>query len=691
MAKLIRRPDIWISLALFLIMVPAERMELFSALENWLLGNRHIVRLNTLEPEKTQFAYDKIVIVDTEEQFFDEYGSWPLKRIDIARLITNIKKLGAKVIAIDMLMDFPNGYDEDPILAEALKNAGNTMVVAQLEFGSDGKFKGVNYPTETLKVATESGYTNHTLIGNKISRVRFFPKEIKENNIWPFAIKALAMYKGVDPKLENGQLTIGDISVPLDPFNDLWVDLPSLPPMATFLAKDTPAGISAAEVLMELEGIPDEEWDEETEELQEMIRGKIVMLGDTSEVSHDIFTSPIGEVYGIEFLADTITTLLNNAPIQPASSFSEALVLLVLFLLFVLVALIPKYENALFFLIILAYAGFSFFVYIYYGVAFSMSYALIACFLSVGTINLYLFMMERKQKGFIKGAFSQYLSPTVIDQIVENPDMLQLGGERREMTPFFSDVQGFSTISEGLTPEELVQLLNEYLTAMCEIISSYNGTIDKFEGDAIIAFWGAPLELPNHASTACFATLEMQKRGEELRKMLLEQNRPMLHTRMGLNSGPVVVGNMGSADRMDYTMMGDVVNLAARLEGANKFYKTFTMISGSTYELAKDDVDCRELDILRVVGKKEPVQVFELLARKNETSSEKSGVVEQYLRGLKLYKDKNFKDAIAEFEKVLKLDPEDGPAQTYVKRCGMFLETPPEKDWDGVFTHTDKG
>ena len=691
MLKLLRRPDLWVTLALFLLMVPAEQMELFSSLENWLLGNRHIVRLNTLEPKQTQFAYDKIVIVDTEETFFDEYGSWPLKRKDIAKLTSNLKKLGAKVIALDMLMDFPNGYDEDPILADAMKDAGNTIVVAQLEFGGDGKFKEVNYPTETLKVAAESGYTNHTLIGNKLSRVRFFPEQIKDHNIWPFAIKTLAMYKGVEPKLENGQLTIGDIVVPLDPFNDLWIDFPSLPPMATFLAKDTPAGISAAEVLLELEDLPDDEWDEETEDLQELIRGKIVLVGDTSEVSHDIFTSPIGEIYGIEFLANTITTLMNNAPIRPAGEAGEMLVLLILFICFVLVMLIPKYENALFLLIIAAYTGFGVFTYVYYGVAYSMSYGLIACFLSTGVINLYLFMMERKQKGFIKGAFSQYLSPTVIDQIVENPSMLELGGEKRELTPFFSDIQGFSTISEGLTPEELVQLLNEYLTAMCDIISSHQGTIDKFEGDAIIAFWGAPLDLPNHATVACYATLEMQACGVEMRKTLLEQNRPLLYTRMGLNSGPVVVGNMGSAERMDYTMMGDVVNLAARLEGANKFYKTYSMISGSTYELTKDDVDTRQLDIIRVVGKKEPVPVHELLAKKNQTSNEMSGVVEQYMKGLKLYQDRNFTDAVKEFEKVLTIDSEDGPAQTYVKRCGMFLETPPEKDWDGVFTFTEKG
>ena len=176
-----------------------------------------------------------------------------------------------------------------------------------------------------------------------------------------------------------------------------------------------------------------------------------------------------------------------------------------------------------------------------------------------------------------------------------------------------------------------------------------------------------------------------------MRKTLREQNRPMLYTRIGMSSGPVVVGNMGSADRMDYTMMGDVVNLAARLEGVNKFYKTFTMIPQSTYELAKDDIDTRQLDIIRVVGKKEPIPVYEVLERKNQTSSEKSGVVEKYLKALKLYEERNFADALKEFEKVLAIDQDDGPSQTYVKRCGVFLETPPEKDWDGVYTFTEKG
>ena len=226
---------------------------------------------------------------------------------------------------------------------------------------------------------------------------------------------------------------------------------------------------------------------------------------------------------------------------------------------------------------------------------------------------------------------------------------------------------------------------------MCEIISSYNGTVDKFEGDAIIAFWGAPLDNPDHARDGCMAALDMQERNIELRKKLREENRPMLYTRMGINSGPIVVGNMGSANKTDYTMMGDNVNLAARLEGANKFYKTYTMIAENTYKLAEDSIDVRYLDVVRVVGKNEPVKIYQLLAKKNQLAGSMQEVLEHYEKGMNCYKNLNFKDAIMNFENALKLEPEDGPCLTYVNRCKMYLEQPPPKDWDGVFNFTEKG
>ena len=700
MNTIFKRLDLWITAVIFILMLGAERYELLPRIENPLIGLRHEFRAQTLPAEETEFLYDDILIVDTEEEFFEEYGSWPLKRKDIAKMVTNLKRLGAEVIALDMIMDFPNGYGEDPILAEALQESGKTMVVSLLNLDTpiwyslgETRLNGITDATEILNESTERGYTNVTEIGGQLSRIRFYPEIIKEHNIWPYAVQALAMYLDVEPTLEDGVLTLGDLSMPLDEYNFLWIDFPKLPAGLTFL-KQTPAVITALEVLMDLEDLEDldeEEFLEETEDLREMVEGKLVLVGDTSEMSHDIFETPVGEVYGIEIIADTVATMMKQQPIRPAPFAFEALVMLILLLAFFAVSQLKKFENLVFLLVIAVYSAINIYLYIYHGLVFSLSYPLVACFLSMITINLYLFMLERKQKTFIRGAFSQYLSPAVIDMIVKDPDKLKLGGERREMTAFFSDIQGFSTVSESLTPEELVQLLNEYLTSMCEVISSYNGTVDKFEGDAIIAFWGAPLDNPDHARDGCMAALDMQERNIELRKKLREENRPMLYTRMGINSGPIVVGNMGSATKTDYTMMGDNVNLAARLEGANKFYKTYTMIAENTYKLAEDSIDVRYLDVVRVVGKNEPVKIYQLLAKKNQLAGSMQEVLEHYEKGMNCYKNLNFKDAIMNFENALKLEPEDGPCLTYVNRCKMYLEQPPPKDWDGVFNFTEKG
>jgi adenylate cyclase len=295
------------------------------------------------------------------------------------------------------------------------------------------------------------------------------------------------------------------------------------------------------------------------------------------------------------------------------------------------------------------------------------------------------------QKALIRDAFGQYLSPKVVADLVKDPSKLTLGGEEREMTAYFSDIAKFSTFSEALTPTQLVNVLNDYLTEMCNIIIGLEGTVDKFEGDAIIAFWGAPTRQMDHAKLACFASIDMSKALIPLRDKWVADGRPSISVRMGLNSGPMVVGNMGSAQRMNYTIMGDTVNLAARLEGANKAYTSGTMISEATYGACQSDVDVRELDTIRVVGKSESVKVYQLLERKNQTAGNIADLVDKFESSLGLYKDRNYKDALAGFETCLEIAADDGPALTYAERCRGFISEPPVDDWDGVFTLDSKG
>jgi class 3 adenylate cyclase len=306
--------------------------------------------------------------------------------------------------------------------------------------------------------------------------------------------------------------------------------------------------------------------------------------------------------------------------------------------------------------------------------------------LSDVAIVWYKFSTAEKKRKFIKSAFEHYMNPAVVDQIAANPDMLELGGKEMVLTAFFSDVGGFTTISEQLTPHQLVELLNEYLTAMTDIVLKYDGLLDKYEGDAIMAVFGAPIHFPDHATKACYAALEMQERLREMRAKWKSEGRPELKARIGLNTGSMIVGNMGSLTRFDYTVMGDSVNLASRLEGVNKQYSTDIMISQFTLELCKPDVVVREIDLIRVQGKTEPVTIYEVLARVNDGLPEDmKSVVEHYSRGLEAYRRRVWETGIEEFRRALEIKPDDGPSLTYLKRCSEYLSAPPSDDWDGVY------
>jgi adenylate cyclase len=280
----------------------------------------------------------------------------------------------------------------------------------------------------------------------------------------------------------------------------------------------------------------------------------------------------------------------------------------------------------------------------------------------------------------------------VVEELLANPEKIKLGGERKNCTVMFSDVAGFTTISEQLTPEALVKLLNDYLTEMTNIVFEYDGMLDKYEGDAIMAVFGAPLDHGNHAVQACAAALMMQTQLVKLRELWARQNRPKLEARLGLNSGDMVVGNMGSEIRFDYTVMGDAVNLGARLESANKEYGTSIMIGVNTLSKAGDQIIVRELDLLKVMGKNEPVKVFELVGLKDSgIPDKKKQILDIYREGYENYKAKNWQNAKNYFNQVLAIDRLDGPSKTYVKRCDLFIVNPPAEDWDGVYTMLKKG
>lgn len=687
------RYDLYAILFVFLLAIVLEYREAFSLIEDETLSYRQLFRTYVGDPEQTKPS-DDVVIVYTDEAFYDEYGKYPLTRTDLARLITTLHDMGAEVIGVDILLDFHSAYGEDPALAAALEKAGNVLLVSQAQFES-GEFSHVNTAIEQFDKLTESGYSNITsnsAISESIVRLRIHPEIAREDNAWPFAVKAASMYLDAEPALEAGVLHIGDeVHVPLDHYNDMYIDYPLLPPSADGtttapLHRVPGVGLSAAEILFALDDV-------ELEDLGYLVKDKIVLIGEVAEVAHDQFETPMGNVFGVEIIADEIGTILRGGPLQAAPLWAEVLVSIAMMMALIGTRRIqnPAPRNMVSIALILGYMVALSLVYVYAGLIFSMSYVLLASLFAIIIINARFYIAEMGQKALIRTAFGQYLSPGVVSELVRDPDKLSLGGEEREMTAYFSDIASFSTFSEKMTPSQLVYVLNEYLTEMCNIIIAYEGTIDKFEGDAIIAFWGAPTIQQDHARRCCLASIDMNKALVPMRKKWVAEGRPPLYVRMGINSGPMVVGNMGSAQRMNYTMMGDAVNLASRLEGANKAYDSDIMISESTLSACSDEVDVRELDRIRVVGKSEPVTVFQLLERKNQTPAEVADLVEQFERALDCYKSRDFKQALDEFRRCLDIVADDGPSKTYVARCEKFLKAPPASDWDGVFELEEKG
>jgi len=299
-----------------------------------------------------------------------------------------------------------------------------------------------------------------------------------------------------------------------------------------------------------------------------------------------------------------------------------------------------------------------------------------------------IYVMLIIEENFIQGAFSRYLAPEVISEIVKDPNKLNLGGEKREMTAIFTDIQGFSAISEQLDPSHLVRLLNKYLTKMSDIIMEHLGTIDKYMGDAIIAFFGAPLFNAEHSALACRSALAIKAAERELNKTIInEKLSPVpIFTRIGINTGEMVVGNMGAEKKMDYTIMGNAVNLASRIEGVNKYYHTGGILI-SEYTRAKigDEFPLRRIDRVRVVGINTPLRLYELLPMDTEQRS-----VKIWEKAIDLYELKDFRKAFGLFVSLLKRYPNDNAARVYALRCKAFVKTPPPEDWDAVKNLTNK-
>lgn len=424
----------------------------------------------------------------------------------------------------------------------------------------------------------------------------------------------------------------------------------------------------------------------------ENFKNKIVLIGYFDPSFGDYHYTPIdeGAMAGILIHANAIQTVLDRNFLRVAGS---GFTIGVLVVISVITAMAFSYLNLWLSLILLPLTWGGYFVtgrwQFENGVILNMVYPFLAMGASFVVVYLYKYLTEYKDKRRLKEAFSHYVNPTLVREIMRHPEMLKLGGERRMVSVFFSDVKGFTSISEKLTPEQLVSLLNEYLEEMTDIILEYGGTVDKYEGDAIMAFWNAPIAQNDHALKACECAISCRRRVKELQSVWQKVGKPLLDFRVGINSGEVIVGNMGSKKRFEYTVIGDTVNLAARLESANKFYGTNLMIGEETAKLVEAFFVMRPMDLIRVKGKEKPVYTYEIVCMKEDLLPEMAMFLQEFGQGFSNYLKGIFSEAHKIFFDLNKRFPQDALTKVYLLRCGEFLKSRPA-NWDGVWTFSEK-
>jgi len=637
--------------------------------------------------------------------------SWPWPREMYGAIINYCSRKGAKALAFDVLFTEPSKYGVEDDVSFSVSASEFGLVAAAAFLGktsgsetrwpvylSDKRFKvigldkwlettgaeGTIFPRATfpipelaqssavvcnvhLKPDPDGIYRRLKVLGI------FDGKALPSLGLGAY----LAANPGARVSIEPGKLTVNEKNIPID--KQGYAILRYRGPTGTH------KNYSAASVLKsEIQfrtGI------EPSNQDRNDFKDKYVLFGFSAPGLYDLRSVPVSGVYpGVEIHASMLDNLLSNDFMRKPSIW---ITITLVFVLALACAILTSFFNrplgsvpiGLVFISMPVMISLSAYVKGFWLPFAVQETSVISTIVLALVVN---YATEGRQKRFIKNAFRQYLSPAVIDQLIQQPERLKLGGDRRVISIFFSDLQGFTSISEGLSPEKLTTLLNDYLTAMTDIIHEEGGTVDKYEGDAIIAFWNAPLETADHANRLVRASLRCQAKLAEMRSAFRESIGKDMFMRIGANTGPAVVGNMGSRTRFDYTMLGDAVNLAARLEGVNKVFGTYTMISKFTRDMISDEFSVRELGRVAVVGRKEPVTVFEPLFP-DEFESRKE-IIKYFHRALDLFYQGRLAQAIEIFSDIQDLDP---AAAAYNRKCRELMDST-QKNRQGVWVMTTK-
>lgn len=694
---------------------------------------------------------ERIVLAEIDDKSLDpdRIGRWPWHRDIWAKIVDNFKHFGAKIVAFDVFFSEPQQFcdkDYDKILAESMANfqsdPGHHIVLPYKVVGDQQSLIRQRYPGYTMTPEelerVQDPYIEELpeILYNQIMNSQIladfdidkmfvaktaFPIEkllsfepslghiqaledadgifrhykaiasIDQMHFPAFSVVVHQLYNEGTPdaevKFEIGEkggwvLTTSKGSLPINKLGEAQV--------RWLGGKESFPSVSLYDVY---KAAPDDK------EMREQLNGKIVFIGSTAFGAHDFRHTPVDpRMPGVYFHMNFANMLLEgrffkhpdlNIVISWSILIGATLVMILLML----------FNNAVLDLFTMAVlVGGIYIVDTFYLIPLGYQLKLFFCLLSVVAIyswstflNFYLTNQEKKQ---IKGTFSSFVSPAVVNEMLANPDLVKVGGEKKNITVFFSDVRDFTSISEKLTPEELSSCLNQYMGVMTDIIFKTSGTLDKYIGDAIVAFWGAPLKVENHAYKAVTAAIEMIEVLPSINDSFREQGFPEFKHGIGLNTGDCSVGNMGSDTIFQYTALGDSMNLGARLESLCKYYGVQLNISEYTKDAIPPELQAnltfRILDKVRVKGKEEAVTIYEVLHPSHPFMKDQDAL-QGYLTAFELYLAKNFQGAADLLQPLVERHPQDKSCKRVLDFALGYIENPPPEDWDGVYTHTTKG
>ena len=607
-----------------------------------------------------------IVVVAIDEPSFTEVGlPWPWPRSLHGTLVDRLVEDGARTIAFDILFDVPGADpDGDAAFAEAIRRAGNVVLARDQAVIEDRSYSLTQWSDPIPAFASACAALG-------VVRIPYDPDGVLRRAALTieerpsFALAVAARQPGFTPPEDpatprlfrfNGEPRRGIVTVSYYQALD-----PQALPRGFFEDKHVLIGRSLA--------------------------------ATTIDEQSDHFTTPVAvRMAGVEVHATIVDALLRDRfvvdPFHRDAAVAALSLIVGALLAIALYRLGPAAAP------VVAAAAAAVVIGIgYLASARSVRIPAVTPSLAIAGVYIvtaaYRYGLATRERRMIKRAFQHYVAPAIVEQMLNDPSRLKLGGEEYEVTVLFSDLEGFTTMSEYLAPSQLSAHLGGYFKQMLDELLAERGTLDKLIGDAIMVYFGCPVPDPAHAAQSCRAALAMQRRMVELNARWAAQGLPQLRTRIGINTGRAVAGNMGTDTIFNYTILGDCVNLASRLEGVNKEYGTLIIVGEDTWHRVEDQFEARELDWIRVKGKKQPVAIYELAAETDRLDDRRRQVFIRYAEGLACYRAGRWRDAAAAFDAALAIDPQDAPSRTFASRCRYYLEHAPA-DWDGVHVMTTK-